>query len=53
LFENSMRVARAGNQQWGRDMGPHQGSWNPYTNIPTHWNHEDRDEIDSELEVYS
>ncbi|KAJ7474341.1 hypothetical protein FB451DRAFT_1467183 [Mycena latifolia] len=50
LFENSMRAGRAGNQQWGLDMGPHQDSWNPYANIPTHWNHEDRDENDSELE---
>ncbi|KAJ7140756.1 hypothetical protein C8R44DRAFT_533038, partial [Mycena epipterygia] len=52
LFEDSFAAGRAGNQQWGLDVGPHQNGWNPYTNIPRHWNHGDReDESESELQV--
>ncbi|KAJ7436921.1 hypothetical protein FB451DRAFT_1061373, partial [Mycena latifolia] len=52
LFENSHEAGRAGNQQWGLDAGPHQDDWNPYANIPTHWNHDDHDdESESELQV--
>ncbi|KAJ7886290.1 hypothetical protein B0H13DRAFT_1545913, partial [Mycena leptocephala] len=52
LFENSLQAGRAGNQQWGLDKGPHQDDWSPYLNLPTHWNHDDReDESESELQV--
>ncbi|KAJ6516560.1 hypothetical protein C8R47DRAFT_960861 [Mycena vitilis] len=52
LFEYSLAAGRAGNQQWGLDAGPHQDNWNPYANIPAHWNHDDREnESESELEV--
>ncbi|KAJ7086352.1 hypothetical protein B0H15DRAFT_782057 [Mycena belliarum] len=54
LFEDSHEAGRAGNQQWGLDVGPHQDGWSPYINIPTHWNHNDReDESESELQVGS
>ncbi|KAJ7870391.1 hypothetical protein B0H13DRAFT_1550931, partial [Mycena leptocephala] len=43
LFEKSFQAGRAGNHQWGLDVGPHQDHWNPYANIPEHWNHDDRD----------
>lgn len=52
LFEDSFAAGRAGNQQWGLDVGPHPNGWNPYANIPIHWNHGDRgDESESELQV--
>ncbi|KAJ7366156.1 hypothetical protein DFH08DRAFT_678760 [Mycena albidolilacea] len=52
LFEHSQETGQAGNRQWGLDAGPHQGGWNPYGDIPSHWNHDDRDdESDSELEL--
>ncbi|KAJ7504614.1 hypothetical protein B0H11DRAFT_1709555 [Mycena galericulata] len=52
LFEDSCAAGCAGNRQWGLDVGPHQNGWNPYANIPAHWNHEDRnDESESELQV--
>ncbi|KAJ6514135.1 hypothetical protein DFH09DRAFT_1099690 [Mycena vulgaris] len=50
LFENSFAAGRAGNQQWGLDAGHHQDDWSPYQNIPSHWNHADRDESESELQ---
>lgn len=51
MYENSARVGVAGNQQWGLDKGDHQGKWGPYIGLPAHWNHEDRDEHDSEVEL--
>ncbi|KAJ6461762.1 hypothetical protein C8R45DRAFT_789600, partial [Mycena sanguinolenta] len=52
LFEYSEQTGQAGNQQWGLDVGPHQGGWNPYDNLPRHWDHEDRpEESESELQV--
>lgn len=50
LFENSAAAGSAGNHQWGLDAGPHQDNWNPYTYTPPWWNHEDREERDSEIE---
>ncbi|KAG0691978.1 hypothetical protein DFH29DRAFT_1074083 [Suillus ampliporus] len=57
LFEKSARSGSAGNYQWGLDAGNHQGGWDPYAGLPSHWNHEDRNEGDAdydekELEVY-
>ncbi|KAJ7753231.1 hypothetical protein B0H16DRAFT_1835398 [Mycena metata] len=50
LFEHSLAAGRAGNQQWGLDVGTHQENWSPYINIPAEWNHDDRDnESESEL----
>jgi hypothetical protein len=52
LFEQSFQAGRAGNHQWGLDVGPHQDNWNPYANILEHWNHDDRDDqSESELQV--
>ncbi|KAG1721806.1 hypothetical protein EDB19DRAFT_1646166 [Suillus lakei] len=56
LFEKSARSGSAGNFQWGLDAGNHQDSWDPYAGLPSHWNHEDRNEGDpdydeNELEV--
>ncbi|KAJ7698840.1 hypothetical protein B0H16DRAFT_1349348, partial [Mycena metata] len=52
LFEHSLAAGRAGNQQWGLDVGTHQENWSPYINIPAEWNHDDRDnESESELLV--
>ncbi|KAG1718478.1 hypothetical protein EDB19DRAFT_1837982 [Suillus lakei] len=44
------------NHQRGLDAGNHQDSWDPYAGLPSHWNHEDRNEGDpdydeNELEV--
>ncbi|KAF8134056.1 hypothetical protein K438DRAFT_1997887 [Mycena galopus ATCC 62051] len=51
LFEQSRVAGRAGNQQWGLDIGTHQDNWNPYAGLPADWNHGDRDdESDSELQ---
>ncbi|KAH7919295.1 hypothetical protein BV22DRAFT_1051142 [Leucogyrophana mollusca] len=50
MFENSVRAGIAGNQQWGLDSGNHQGGWNPYADLPTHWSHGDRDYSETELE---
>ncbi|KAJ7839890.1 hypothetical protein B0H13DRAFT_1649979 [Mycena leptocephala] len=36
LFEQSFQAGRAGNHQWGLDVGPHQDNWNPCANIPEH-----------------
>ncbi|KAH7907135.1 hypothetical protein BJ138DRAFT_1215655, partial [Hygrophoropsis aurantiaca] len=51
MFEDSMDAGRAGNQQWGLDMGEHQHGWNPYEGLPTEWNFGDREFSETELEV--
>ncbi|KAJ7255556.1 hypothetical protein C8J57DRAFT_1236007 [Mycena rebaudengoi] len=51
MFENSIQAGRAGNEQWGRDAGPHQDGWVPYMHIPSHWNHGDREGSETELQV--
>ncbi|KAJ6601491.1 hypothetical protein B0H10DRAFT_1824052 [Mycena sp. CBHHK59/15] len=51
LFEDSAAAGRAGNRQWGLDAGEHQDDWNPYCDLPAHWNHGDRHESDTELLV--
>lgn len=38
----------AGDHQWGMDAGNHQDGWDPYTGLPSHWNHENHDEGDSD-----
>ncbi|KAJ7887841.1 hypothetical protein B0H14DRAFT_2303627, partial [Mycena olivaceomarginata] len=43
LFEHSQETGQAGNHQWGLDAGLHQGGWNPYRDIPSHWNHNESD----------
>lgn len=50
MFEVSEHAGVAGNYQWGLDAGDHQ-NWDPYANLPEHWNHGDRTGGDSELEV--
>ncbi|TFK32445.1 hypothetical protein BDQ12DRAFT_773402 [Crucibulum laeve] len=49
MFEVSVRAGVAGNYQWGLDAGQHQ-DWNPYCDLPEHWNHGDREGSDGELE---
>ncbi|KAG2342656.1 hypothetical protein BDR05DRAFT_963859, partial [Suillus weaverae] len=56
LFEKSAQSGSAGNYQWGLDAGSHQDGWDPYAGLPSHWNHEGRNEGDpdydeNELEV--
>lgn len=51
MFERSARAGVAGNYQWGLDVGENQDSWDVYGGLPPHWNHEDRDESEGELEV--
>jgi hypothetical protein len=51
MFERSNRAGASGNWQWGLDVGEHQDRWNPYNGLPTHWNFDDRDQHESELEV--
>lgn len=51
MFERSGLAGIAGNCQWGLDAGDHQGDWDPYAGIPMHWNHEDREGSERELEV--
>ncbi|KAG1778197.1 hypothetical protein EV702DRAFT_968573, partial [Suillus placidus] len=41
----------AGNYQWGLDAGSHQDGWDPYAGLPSHWNHENRNYNENELEV--
>ncbi|KAG1853927.1 hypothetical protein DFJ58DRAFT_660657, partial [Suillus subalutaceus] len=41
----------AGNYQWNLDAGNHQHGWDPYTGLPSHWNHEDRNERDPDYEL--
>ncbi|GLB45355.1 hypothetical protein LshimejAT787_2200180 [Lyophyllum shimeji] len=48
--EVSLRAGIAGHYQWGLDAGDHQDDWDPYAGIPEHWNHNDRDGSDTELE---
>jgi len=36
----------AGNYQWGLDTGNNQDGWDPYAELSSHWNHEDRNEGD-------
>jgi len=51
IFETSLQAGPTGHSQWGLDTGTHQNSWNPYSNLPAHWNHGDREGNDSELQV--
>lgn len=51
MFECSIEAGKAGNQQWGLDTGPHKDDWNPYINLPYHWNHGDFVSSETELEV--
>ncbi|KAI0681781.1 hypothetical protein BC835DRAFT_1204103, partial [Cytidiella melzeri] len=41
MFVCSVEAGIAGYQQWGLDVGDHQERWNPYLDLPTHWNHGD------------
>ncbi|KAG0708468.1 hypothetical protein DFH29DRAFT_795223, partial [Suillus ampliporus] len=36
--------------QWGLDAGNHQGSWDPYAGLPSHWNHKDHNERDADYD---
>jgi hypothetical protein len=51
MFEVSARADVAGNYQWGLHAGQHQ-DWDPYSSLPEHWNHRDREGSDSEEEVW-
>ena len=51
MFERSLRAGIAGYCQWGLDAGDHQECWYPYAGLPEHWNHEDRENEEGELEV--
>jgi len=51
MFERSSRAGIAGYYQWGLDAGDHQECWYPYDGLPDHWNHEDRENSEGELEV--
>ena len=51
MFERSLRAGIAGYYQWGLDAGDHQECWYPYAGLPEHWNHEDRENDEGELEV--
>jgi hypothetical protein len=53
MFERSAMAGVAGYFQWGLDAGDHQDCWDPYAVLPAHWNHEDRENSDGELEVSS
>jgi hypothetical protein len=41
LFEKSAQSGSAGSYQWGLDAENHQDGWDPYTELPSHWNYED------------
>lgn len=51
MFEQSAQAGRAGNYQWGLDVGDHQEGWNPYDGTPIEWNHNDRDSSEGEYKV--
>lgn len=46
MFERSARAGIAGNYQWGRDVGGHQGYWNPYDGLPSIWDHGDAPDLE-------
>ncbi|KAG2750623.1 hypothetical protein P692DRAFT_201787823 [Suillus brevipes Sb2] len=50
LFEKSAQSGSAGNYQWGLDAGNHQDGWDPYAGLPSHWNHDDRNEGDADYD---
>lgn len=51
MFEISKKAGPAGHYQWGLDAGSHQGDWDPYHNLPSDLNHNDREGSETELEV--
>ncbi|KAF9460088.1 hypothetical protein BDZ94DRAFT_1378544 [Collybia nuda] len=51
MFEVSVEAGIAGHYQWGLDSGSHQDFWDPYSGLPEHWNHGNREGSDAELEV--
>jgi hypothetical protein len=51
MFENTDRTGASGNEQWGLDVGHHQGGWNPYIDAPKLWDGKKREGDESELEV--
>jgi hypothetical protein len=51
MFENTDRTGVSGNEQWGLDIGHHQGGWNPYIDAPKLWNGKKREGNEGELEV--
>ncbi|KAF5329617.1 hypothetical protein D9619_009245 [Psilocybe cf. subviscida] len=50
MFERSARAGVAGNYQWGRDVGGHQGYWNPYDGLPSTWCHKDTPDLEDEAD---
>ena len=51
MFERSERAGKAGNRQWGLDVGDHQDGWDVYAGLPEHWNHGDGADSEGETEV--
>lgn len=51
MFERSDQAGASGYYQWGLDAGAHQDNWDPYLGLPAEWNHEDRNDSDSEIQV--
>jgi len=51
MFENTDRTGVSGNEQWGLDVGHHQGGWNPYIDAPKLWDGKKREGNEGELEV--
>ena len=47
----SERAGKAGNRQWGLDVGDHQDGWDVYAGLPEHWNHGDGADSEGETEV--
>ncbi|KAF5313015.1 hypothetical protein D9619_002316 [Psilocybe cf. subviscida] len=50
MFERSLAAGVAGYCQWGLDAGDHEEDWHPYGGLPSHWNHENRDDSESEIQ---
>ena len=51
MFERSLAAGIAGYCQWGLDAGDHEDDWHPYGGRPSYWNHEDRHDSESKIQV--
>ena len=51
MFKNMDRMGISGNEQWGLDVGHHQGGWNPYRDAPKLWDGKKREGDEGELKV--
>jgi hypothetical protein len=51
MFEVSWRAGKAGDKQWGMNVGDHQANWDPYAIVPIEWIQKKDIELDSDARV--